>query len=150
MKSVGTSKSGDHGESSVSFDHERQSAGGGTSSYEIFNESNDNNLRSARSIRSQQLSRGTLRTFSERERQLHGRTGTDRLQEYYNERARTIFSEQNHNDEPLVEVSPEILAVRRSALRVYEPLTYTWVGHMNTLYRYGFYHTQQKKTHTHN
>ncbi len=53
----------------------------------------------------------------------------DRLQQYYNERANRIFSDvDSSNDEPLVEVNQEIMAVRRSALTVYEPLTYTWVS----------------------
>jgi hypothetical protein len=30
----------------------------------------------------------------------------------------------------LMEVSAEIFAVRKSALRVYEPLTYTWVSEL--------------------
>ncbi len=59
------------------------------------------------------------------------RTGGDgdRLQQYYNERANRIFSDvDSSNDEPLVEVNQEIMAVRRSALTVYQPLTYTWVS----------------------
>ena len=83
-------------------------------------------LRSIRSAKSQRESKFS-RTFSD------GRNNDergDRLHQYYNERANRIFSEppQPASDEPLVEVSEDILAVRKSALRVYEPLTYTWVS----------------------
>lgn len=130
MRSSGTSFSGDGESTSVpsrSYDHD-QVTSGGTSSYEIYHENNDNirsfrSTRSMRSMRSQQMSRGS-RTFSEKDRQYNS---SDKLHDYYNERAKTIFSEQNHREEPLVEVSPEVLAVRKNALRVYEPLTYTWL-----------------------
>lgn len=71
------------------------------------------------------MSRGnSFRAFSDRDRQ---RARTDKLHEYYNERAKSIFSEKNQREEPLVEVSSEIMAVRRGALKVFEPLTYAWV-----------------------
>ena len=93
-------------------------------SYEIYNQSTDN-VRSMRSLRSQkslQMSRGSFRGLSER----GGRT--DRLHDYYNERAQSIFSERSQRDAPLMGVSPEILSIRKRALSVYEPLTYTWVS----------------------
>jgi len=69
------------------------------------------------------------RTFSEG-RNYYEKRG-DRLHQYYNERANRIFSETSHqpasSSVPLMEVSAEILAVRKSALRVYLPLTYTWL-----------------------
>ena len=94
-------------------------------SYEMYNENDNRNrpirsLRSIRSARSQREATRVSRTFSD------GRRG-ERLHQYYNERARRIFSEPS-TDEPLVEVSSEIMAVRKSALAVYEPLTYTWVS----------------------
>jgi len=130
MRSGGTSLSAEGESASVpsrSYDHE-QVVSGGTSSYEIYNENTDNirsfrSARSIRSMRSQQMSRGS-RTFSEKDRQY---ARADKLHDYYNERAKTIFSEQSHREEPLVEVSPEVLAVRKNALKVYEPLTYTWL-----------------------
>lgn len=106
-------------------------------SYEILSDSEYNghdssrpirSLRSIRSIKSQQRdSTRFSRTFSEG-RYPHERRG-DRLHQYYNERANRIFSEmpQPASNLPLVEVSAEIMAVRKSALRVYEPLTYTWL-----------------------
>ena len=100
-------------------------------SYEMYND-NDNSsrpIRSLRSLRSAKSQREAKfsRTFSD------GRNNDergDRLHQYYNERANRIFSEppQPASAEPLVEVSEEILAVRKSALRVYDPLTYTWVS----------------------
>ena len=134
MRNNGISHSGE-GETSVpsrSYD-QGQVASGGTSSYDIYNENSHNgkpirSLRSIRSNRSQQMSRGSLatRTHSERDNpRPYG--GTDKLHDYYNERAKSIFDEQNHQEELLVDISPEVMAVRRSALKVYEPLTYTWV-----------------------
>ncbi len=135
MRSSGTSLSAEGESTSVpsrSYDHEQdeQVVSGGTSSYEIYHENNDNirsfrSTRSIRSMRSQQMSRGS-RTFAEKDRQY---ARADKLHDYYNERAKTIFSEQNQREEPLVEVSPEVVAVRKNALKVYEPLTYTWVSH---------------------
>lgn len=101
------------------------------SCYEASHESNDDvdharSLRSLRSARSYQMSKGgSYRAFSERERN-PGRT--DRLHEYYIERAKSIFSEKNHRDEPLMDVNPQVLAIRKEALKVFEPLTYTWVS----------------------
>jgi hypothetical protein len=109
-------------------------------SYEIFSdgEYNPNNsssrpirsLRSIRSAKSQQRESSARfsRTFSEG-RNYYERRG-DRLHQYYNERANRIFSEspQPASNVPLMEVSAEIYAVRKSALSVYEPLTYTWVS----------------------
>jgi len=101
-------------------------------SYEIYSE-NDNinrpvrSIRSIRSARSQRDSRFN-RTFSDGRYGSAGEGGGDRLHQYYNERANRIFSDSPSNDEPLVEVSDEIMTVRKSALKVYEPLTYTWVS----------------------
>jgi hypothetical protein len=104
-------------------------------SYEMYTEndnySNGNSRlnRSLRSIRSAKSHRDTRfsRTYSDGK---NNDERGDKLHQYYNERANRIFSEppQPASDEPLVEVSEEIQAVRRAALRVYEPLTYTWVS----------------------
>jgi hypothetical protein len=103
-------------------------------SYEMYNDNDIDNssrpIRSLRSLRSAKSQREAKfsRTFSDGRN--HNDDRGDRLHQYYNERANRIFSEppQPASDEPLVEVSEEILAVRKSALRVYDPLTYTWVS----------------------
>ena len=61
-----------------------------------------------------------------RQHQHDGRA--EKLHEYYNQRAKSIFSERRQRTEPLIEVSSEVMDVRRRALKVYEPLTYTWVS----------------------
>lgn len=128
MQSVEESHSveGERNNSPRSYDHET----GGPSSYEIYNESNDNmrsmrSMRSLRTARSQQASKEIYRaSFSDRDRYF---VGTEKMHDYYNERAKSIFSEQNQREEPLVETSPEVLNIRKRALKVFEPLTYTWV-----------------------
>ena len=133
MRGVGESHSAGEETNVPSRSYDRDqaasAASGATASYEIY-ESNDNvrsmrSIRTIRSAKSQQMSRGSIRTFSERDRQ-YGRT--DKLHDYYNERAKTIFSEHNQRHEPLVEVSHEVLAVRKKALKVYKPMTFTWVS----------------------
>ena len=111
-------------------------------SYEMYNETHESdhlNSRPVRSLRQRDSSRFATRTFSadghavrslasDRDRD---RSNGDRLHQYYNEQANRIFSEQPARtaaDEPINGVSEEIMAVRRSALSVYEPLTYTWVS----------------------
>ncbi len=126
------------------------------SSINSSSQHNIRSLRSLRSARSHQLStnsRGSYsRAFSSdktndyqqqqyqsqslyeqnsQSSQQYRRRHADKLHEYYNERAKTIFSKHKKNDrreEPLIEVNAEVLAVRKRALKVYEPLTYTWVS----------------------
>ena len=95
------------------------------SSYDIYN---DNDIasrsgRSNRSVRSQRSHQSRRsRTSSD------GRYGADNLHQYYNERANRIFSEGSSSEPPLLEVPEEIFAVRRAALTVFDPLTYSWVS----------------------
>lgn len=143
--------SGDTGNSS--FDYGNHPI---NSSINSSSQHNIRSLRSLRSARSHQLStnsRGSYsRAFSSdkssdyqqqqyqsqplygqnsQSSQQYRRRHADKLHEYYNERAKTIFSKHKKNDrreEPLIEVNAEVLAVRKRALKVYEPLTYTWVS----------------------
>lgn len=90
--------------------------------YPTINSTLNRPIQSIRSARSQTPHRD--RTISQQDGQ--------RLQRYYNERANRIFSEDNTRDEenaqPFVEVSNQVLNVRKNALSVYDPLTYTWVS----------------------
>lgn len=114
-------------------------------SYEMYSE-NDNlnnsrsvrSMRSIRSIKSAKSQRDSrfARTFPDGPTQ-NDRSNGDRLHQYYNEQANRIFSEQPTTaDEPINGVSDEIMAVRKSALTVYEPLTYTWVSYTRTYFFY--------------
>ena len=102
-------------------------------SYEMYTDNDNLNrpVRSIRSIKSAKSHRDSRfgRTFSDGRNPTSSRTNGDKLHQYYNDHANRIFSEQpSKPDEPINGVSDEILAVRRSALTVYEPLTYTWVS----------------------
>jgi hypothetical protein len=93
------------------------------------------------------------RSYSEQDRYATGNsttananTNTNDMQEYYNDRATSLLSSvgndgrgrrkrlpkngqsQHARETPLIiPVSPEVRAVRVSALAVFDPLTYTWV-----------------------
>lgn len=90
--------------------------------YPTINSTLNRPIQSIRSARSQ---------TPHRDRTIYQQDG-QRLQRYYNEQANRIFSEDNARDEenaqPFVEVSNQVLNVRKNALSVYNPLTYTWVS----------------------
>ncbi len=127
------------------------SGGGGVSTRSL------RNLRSNRSNREREIrdrnsnshdggnGTGTLRSYGNNNssgnngQESYAAARGDRLHQYYNERANRIFADENSRrknknskEDPLVEVNQEVMAVRKSALTVYEPLAYTWVSWKNT------------------
>mmetsp|Transcript_10329 Transcript_10329/g.14607 ORF Transcript_10329/g.14607 Transcript_10329/m.14607 type:complete len:589 (+) Transcript_10329:102-1868(+) len=91
-----------------------------SSSYEIYTD-NDSSTRAGRSQR-------RARRQSRRRRSNGRRNGADNLHQYYNDRANRIFSgAQSEGESSLLDVPEEIIAVRRAALTVFDPLTYTWL-----------------------
>lgn len=100
----------------------------GAISYDLYQENMNCPLSTASSIRPQTTknqSRTLSNSFSE------GRhSAANRMHQYYDARANRIFSEssQPYLQDPLNEIRTELLAVRKSALTVYEPLTYVWVS----------------------
>lgn len=103
----------------------------GTISYELYTDENNSlnrpitSARSIRSITTENQSRTLSNSFSEG---IH--SATNRMHQYYDARANRIFSEssQRYLQDPLNDTRAEILAIRKSALTVYEPLTYVWVS----------------------
>lgn len=111
----------------------------GTISYELYTDENNSlnrpisSAKSIRSLTTENQSRTLSNSFSEG---MH--SATNRMHQYYDARANRIFSEssQRYHQDPLNDTRAEILAIRKSALTVYEPLTYVWVSvipHVQTM-----------------
>lgn len=92
------------------------------STYEIYIENeNDND--------SHQMTRSGCSENSQQSRRDNQHFVTDKLQQYYNKKANRFFSgTQTSHDPELLDIPTEIFAVRRAALTVFDPLTYTWVS----------------------
>jgi hypothetical protein len=100
----------------------------GAISYDLYQDNMNCPIATASSIRPQTAknqSRTLSNSFSE------GRhSAANQMHQYYDARANRIFSEssQPYLQDPLNEIRTDILAIRKSALTVYEPLTYVWVS----------------------